>query len=47
MALPERLALLWGGSFFAGSLAQLLARLSGFPVVVLLLASAVLLVVHP
>ena len=36
--MPDRLALLWGASFFAGSLAQLLARLSGLPVVVLLLA---------
>mgnify|MGYP003339529824 CR=1 FL=1 len=53
MALPERLALLWGGSFFAGSLAQLLARLSGFPVVVVLLASGLVVgeaglgLIHP
>lgn len=42
MDLPDRLALLWGASFFAGALAQLLARLSGLPVVVLLLASGLL-----
>ncbi|MEI8251557.1 MAG: cation:proton antiporter [Synechococcus sp. ELA057] len=53
MATPERLALLWGGSFFAGSLAQLVARLSGIPVVVLLLASGLLVgeaglgLIHP
>lgn len=51
--MPDRLALLWGGSFFAGSLAQLLARLSGLPVVVLLLASGLLVgeaglgLIHP
>lgn len=38
----DRLALLWGASFFAGSLAQLLGRLSGLPIVVLLLASGLL-----
>jgi NhaP-type Na+/H+ or K+/H+ antiporter len=38
-----RLALIWGVSFFAGSLGQLVARLSGLPAVVLLLASGLLL----
>ena len=38
MAMPERLGLLWGASFFAGALAQLLARITSLPVVVLLLA---------
>lgn len=33
----NRLELLWGESFFAGSLAQLIARLTGLPAVVLLL----------
>ncbi|WP_254933751.1 cation:proton antiporter [Cyanobium sp. WAJ14-Wanaka] len=36
------LELLWGEAFFAGSLAQLLARLSGLPAVVLLLATGLL-----
>ena len=35
--------LLWGTSFFAGSLAQLTARLSGLPAVVLLLAVGLLI----
>jgi len=38
-----RLALIWGVSFFSGSLAQLAARLSGLPGVVLLLATGLLL----
>lgn len=42
MAAPDRLALLWGSSFFAGSLAQLAARVTGLPVVVLLLAVGLL-----
>ena len=42
MDLPDRLALLWGASFFSGSLAQLLGRLTGLPIVVLLLASGLL-----
>lgn len=42
MELPDRLALLWGASFFSGSLAQLLGRLTGLPIVVLLLASGLL-----
>ena len=33
--------LIWGFAFFAGALAQLLARLSGWPSVVLLLAAGV------
>jgi NhaP-type Na+/H+ or K+/H+ antiporter len=37
--LQDRLALLWGTSFFVGSLAQLLGRFTGLPIVVLLLAS--------
>jgi len=41
--LQGRLALIWGVSFFAGSLGQLLARLSGLPAVVLLLATGLLL----
>jgi NhaP-type Na+/H+ or K+/H+ antiporter len=41
--LQGRLALIWGVSFFAGSLGQLLARLSGFSAVVLLLATGLLL----
>lgn len=53
MPLPDRLALLWGGCFFAGSLAQLTARLTGLPVVVLLLASGLVVgeaglgLIHP
>ena len=35
--------LIWGFSFFAGALAQLIARLSGWPSVVLLLASGLVL----
>jgi len=35
--------LIWGFSFFAGALAQLIARLSGWPSVVLLLASGLLI----
>jgi NhaP-type Na+/H+ or K+/H+ antiporter len=35
--------LLWGEAFFAGSLAQLLARLSGLPAVVVLLATGLLI----
>jgi len=35
--------LLWGEAFFAGSLAQLLARLSGLPAVVLLLGTGLLI----
>jgi NhaP-type Na+/H+ or K+/H+ antiporter len=42
MAVPDRVALLWGASFFAGSLAQLAARFTGIPVVVLLLAVGLL-----
>jgi NhaP-type Na+/H+ or K+/H+ antiporter len=38
-----KLALIWGISFFSGSLAQLLARVSGLPAVVLLLATGLLL----
>lgn len=38
----DRLALLWSASFFAGALAQLLARVSGLPVVVLLLGAGLL-----
>ena len=34
--------LIWGASFFAGSLAQLMARISGLPAVVLLLAMGLL-----
>ena len=41
--LQGRLALIWGVSFFAGSLGQLLARQSGLPAVVVLLASGLLL----
>jgi NhaP-type Na+/H+ or K+/H+ antiporter len=41
--LQGRLALIWGVSFFSGSLAQLVARLSGLPAVVLLLATGLLL----
>jgi NhaP-type Na+/H+ or K+/H+ antiporter len=37
------LALIWGVSFFAGSVGQLVARLSGLPAVVLLLATGLLL----
>lgn len=37
------LELLWGEAFLAGSLAQLLARLSGLPAVVLLLATGLLI----
>ena len=40
--MPDRLALLWGASFFTGSLAQLLGRLTGLPIVVLLLGSGLL-----
>lgn len=40
--MPDRLALLWGAAFFTGSLAQLLGRLTGLPIVVLLLASGLL-----
>ncbi|MFM7312368.1 MAG: cation:proton antiporter [Cyanobium sp.] len=40
--MPDRLALLWGASFFSGALSQLLARISGLPVVVLLLAIGLL-----
>lgn len=42
MDLPDRLALLWGGAFFTGSLAQLFGRLTGLPIVVLLLGSGLL-----
>ena len=42
MDLPDRLALLWGGAFFTGALAQLLGRLTGLPIVVLLLGSGLL-----
>ncbi len=42
MDLPDRLALLWGGAFFTGSLAQLAGRLTGLPIVVLLLGSGLL-----
>lgn len=42
MDLPDRLALLWGGAFFTGALAQLLCRLTGLPIVVLLLGSGLL-----
>ena len=41
--LQGRLALIWGVSFFAGSVGQLVARLSGLPAVVLLLATGLLL----
>ena len=41
--LQGRLALIWGVSFFSGSLAQLSARLSGLPAVVVLLATGLLL----
>ncbi len=41
--LQGRLALIWGVSFFSGSLAQLAARFSGLPAVVLLLATGLLL----
>ncbi len=41
--LQGRLALIWGVSFFSGSLAQLAARLSGLPAVVVLLATGLLL----
>jgi NhaP-type Na+/H+ or K+/H+ antiporter len=37
------LELLWGEAFFAGAIAQLLARLSGLPAVVLLLATGLLI----
>ena len=37
------LELLWSEAFFAGSMAQLLARLSGLPAVVLLLATGLLI----
>ena len=39
----ERVGLLWGLAFFSGSLAQLLARLSGMPAVVLLLGLGLLI----
>ena len=39
----NRLELLWGEAFFAGSIAQLLARLSGLPAVVLLLGVGLLI----
>ncbi len=39
----NRLELLWGEAFFAGAAAQLLARLSGLPAVVLLLAVGLLI----
>lgn len=42
MDLPDRLALLWGASFFTGSLAQLLGKLTGLPIVVLLLGTGLL-----
>lgn len=42
MEAPDRLALLWGSSFFAGALAQLASQRSGLPVVVLLLAIGLL-----
>ena len=40
--MPDRLALLWGASFFTGSLAQLLGRVTGLPIVVLLLGLGLL-----
>ena len=40
---PERLGLLWGVAFFAGSQAQLIARLVGLPAVVLLLGVGLLI----
>lgn len=39
----NRLDLLWGEAFFAGAIAQLVARLSGLPAVVLLLAIGLLI----
>ena len=39
----NRLELLWGEAFFAGSLAQLVARLTGLPAVVLLLGVGLLI----
>ena len=42
MNLPDRLALLWGASFFSGSLAQMVARLTGLPIVLLLLGVGLL-----
>ena len=39
----NQLQLLWSEAFFAGSIAQLLARLSGLPAVVLLLATGLLI----
>ena len=41
--LQGRLALIWGVSFFAGSLGQLVARLSTLPAVVVLLATGLML----
>ena len=41
--LQERLALIWGVSFFAGSLGQLVARLSNLPAVVVPLATGLIL----
>ena len=41
--LQGRLALIWGVSFFAGSLGQLVARLSNLPAVVVLLATGLML----
>jgi NhaP-type Na+/H+ or K+/H+ antiporter len=43
MTPSDRLALLWGGAFFGGALAQALARWSGLPAVVLLLAIGLLI----
>lgn len=40
---PEWLGLIWGEAFFAGALAQLFARTSGIPSVVLLLATGLML----
>ena len=39
----NRLELIWGEAFFAGASAQLLARLTGLPAVVLLLAVGLLI----
>ena len=43
MTPADRLALLWGGASFGGALAQGLARWTGMPAVVLLLAVGLLI----
>ena len=40
---PERLGLLWGITVFAGAIARLFSSITGFPSVVLLLLSGLLI----